>query len=176
MGLIHLFDPDSVADNSAMILSLVMSIALVFLIMGALFESFILPISILTTIPMAIFGAYWSLYLTGTSFDNIAAIGLIVLVGVVVNNGIVLIELVTRLRNEGMDRLTAMIESWWQTSATYSDDRHDHDRWLASNGIRCWSQHIWYILYANGTCCGWWTLCWNVTHLILCPIALSTDR
>ena len=73
------FDPDSVADNSAMILSLVMSIALVFLIMGALFESFILPISILTTIPMAIFGAYWSLYLTGTSFDNIAAIGLIVL-------------------------------------------------------------------------------------------------
>ena len=72
-----------------------MSIALVFLIMGALFESFILPISILTTIPMAIFGAYWSLYLTGTSFDNIAAIGLIVLVGVVVNNGIVLIELVT---------------------------------------------------------------------------------
>ena len=105
------FDPDSVADNSAMIMSLVMSIALVFLIMGALFESFILPISILTTIPMAIFGAYWSLYLTGTSFDNIAAIGLIVLVGVVVNNGIVLIELVTRLRNEGMDRLTAMIEA-----------------------------------------------------------------
>ena len=105
------FDPDSVADNSAMILSLVMSIALVFLIMGALFESFVLPISILTTIPMAIFGAYWSLYLTGTPFDNIAAIGLIVLIGVVVNNGIVLIELVTRLRNEGMDRLTAMIEA-----------------------------------------------------------------
>ena len=94
-----------------MMLSLVMSIALVFLIMGALFESFILPISILTTIPMAIFGAYWSLYLTGTSFDNIAAIGLIVLIGVVVNNGIVLIELVTRLRNEGMDRITAMIEA-----------------------------------------------------------------
>ncbi len=105
------FDPDSVADNSAMMLSLVMSIALVFLIMGALFESFILPISILTTIPMAIFGAYWALYLTGTAFDNIAAIGLIVLVGVVVNNGIVLIELVTRLRNEGMDRISAMIEA-----------------------------------------------------------------
>ena len=105
------FDPDSVADNSAMMLSFMLSIALVFLIMGALFESFILPISILTTIPMAIFGAYWSLYLTGTSFDNIAAIGLIVLIGVVVNNGIVLIELVTRLRNEGMDRVQAMIEA-----------------------------------------------------------------
>ena len=60
---------------------------------------------------MAIFGAYWSLYLTGTRFDNIAAIGLIVLVGVVVNNGIVLIELVTRLREEGMDRVQAMIEA-----------------------------------------------------------------
>lgn len=105
------FDPDTVADNSAMYLSLVMSIALVFLIMGALFESFVLPLSILTTIPMAIFGAYWSLYLTGTPFDNIAAIGLIVLVGVVVNNGIVLIELVTRLRNRGLDRFDAMIEA-----------------------------------------------------------------
>ena len=105
------FDPDTVADNTAMYLSLVMSIALVFLIMGALFESFVLPMSILTTIPMAIFGAYWSLYLTGTPFDNIAAIGLIVLVGVVVNNGIVLIELVTRLRKEGLDRFEAMVEA-----------------------------------------------------------------
>ena len=105
------FDPDSVADQSAMVLSLLMSIALVFLIMGALFESFVLPMSILTTIPMAAFGAYWALYITGTSFDNIAGIGLIVLVGVVVNNGIVLIELVTRLREEGMNKKEALVQA-----------------------------------------------------------------
>lgn len=105
------FDPDASADQSAMVMSLIMSIALVFLIMGALFESFVLPISILTTIPMAAFGAYWALYITGTSFDNIAAIGLIVLVGVVVNNGIVLIELVTRFREEGMEKTEALIQA-----------------------------------------------------------------
>jgi hydrophobic/amphiphilic exporter-1 (mainly G- bacteria), HAE1 family len=104
------FDPDESADLAALQLSLVMSIALVFLIMGALFESFLLPMSIITTIPMAAFGAYWALYITGTPMDNIAAIGLIILIGVVVNNGIVLIELVTRLRNEGMDRIEALIQ------------------------------------------------------------------
>jgi HAE1 family hydrophobic/amphiphilic exporter-1 len=105
------FDPDASADQSAMTLSLIMSIALVFLIMGALFESFVLPLSILTTIPMAAFGAYWALYLTDTSFDSIAGIGLIVLVGVVVNNGIVLIELVTRLREQGMEKTEALIQA-----------------------------------------------------------------
>lgn len=105
------FDPNTLEDNSAMMLSLVMSVALVFLIMGALFESFILPLSILTTIPMATFGAYWSLYISQTRFDNIAGIGFIVLIGVVVNNGIVLIELVTRLREEGMDRYEALIQA-----------------------------------------------------------------
>ena len=64
------FDVDELTDQSAMFLSLFMSIALVFLIMGALFESFLLPIAIITTIPMAIFGAYWSLYLAGSGMDK----------------------------------------------------------------------------------------------------------
>ena len=59
------FDPDSQADKSAMRnLIIRMSILLVFLIMGALFESFLLPLAILTTIPMAALGAYWALFVT----------------------------------------------------------------------------------------------------------------
>lgn len=105
------FDVDELTDQSAMFLSLFMSIALVFLIMGALFESFLLPVAIITTIPMAIFGAYWSLYLAGAGMDNIAVIGMVILIGVVVNNGIVLIELVNRLRSEGKSRTEALIEA-----------------------------------------------------------------
>ena len=105
------FDVDELTDHSAMLLSLIMSIALVFLIMGALFESFLLPLAIITTIPMAILGAYWSLYLSGSGMDNIAVIGIVILIGVVVNNGIVLIELVNRLRIEGVSRIEAIIEA-----------------------------------------------------------------
>jgi HAE1 family hydrophobic/amphiphilic exporter-1 len=60
---------------------------------------------------MAIFGAYWSLYLSGSGMDNIAVIGMVILIGVVVNNGIVLIELVNRLRSEGKNRIEALIEA-----------------------------------------------------------------
>jgi HAE1 family hydrophobic/amphiphilic exporter-1 len=101
---------DEQADFDAQIMALTLSICFVFLIMGVLFESFILPLSILTTIPLSLFGVYWTLFLTDTPLDSMAAIGLIILIGVVVNNGIVLIDLVTRLRREGMNRLEALIE------------------------------------------------------------------
>ena len=104
------FDPDDLEDQSAMLLSLFMSIALVFLIMGALFESFLLPMAIITTIPMAALGAFWILYFTDSGMDNIAGIGLVILVGVVVNNGIVLIENINRLREEGVERDEAILE------------------------------------------------------------------
>ncbi len=105
------FDPSILADQSAMYFSLLMSIVLVFLIMGALFESFLLPLAIIGTIPMAAFGAYWSLYITRSGMDSVAGIGMVILIGVVVNNGIVLIELVNRLRSEGKERIDALIEA-----------------------------------------------------------------
>jgi HAE1 family hydrophobic/amphiphilic exporter-1 len=97
-------------EQDARLMALVLSITFVFLIMGVLFESFLLPLSIITTIPMAFLGAYWTLYLTGTPLDMMGAVGLVILVGVVVNNGIVYIDLVTRLRAAGADRLTALVE------------------------------------------------------------------
>lgn len=95
-------------DASALLLALVLSAAFVFLIMGALFESFLLPFAVLTTVPMAGLGATWGLYLTGTSLDTMASVGLILLVGVVVNNGIVLLDLVTQLRAQGYSRDEAL--------------------------------------------------------------------
>lgn len=102
---------DQQADNEAQLLALVLSITFVFLLMGVLFESFILPLCIITTVPMAMLGAVWGLWFTGTPFDMMAAIGLVILVGVVVNNGIVLIDLVTQLRHAGVERTEALLQA-----------------------------------------------------------------
>jgi HAE1 family hydrophobic/amphiphilic exporter-1 len=89
--------------------ALMLSVVLVFLLMGILFESFMLPFSVLFTIPFAVVGAFWTLYLTGTTMDSVGWIGIIILVGVVVNNGIVLIDRVHRLRAT-VERSQAVIE------------------------------------------------------------------
>jgi HAE1 family hydrophobic/amphiphilic exporter-1 len=87
-----------------------LSIFLVWLLMCILFEHLILPWSVLTTIPFAVVGSFWTLYLTGTTMDTVGWIGIIILVGVVVNNGIVLIHRIHTLRAEGMDRHQAVLE------------------------------------------------------------------
>ncbi|MFC2088607.1 efflux RND transporter permease subunit [Calditrichota bacterium] len=91
--------------------AMILSITFVFLIMGFLFESFVLPLSVIVAIPFSFFGAFWMMYLTGTPIDLMANIGLIILIGIVVNNAIVLIDLVNRLRNEGYARFDAIMEA-----------------------------------------------------------------
>lgn len=98
------------ADSSQQF-ALVLSITFVFLLMGVLFESFVLPLSVIVSIPFSFFGVYWFLYLTGTPYDIMSMIGTVILIGVVVNNAIVLIDLANRLRAEGMDRHRALIEA-----------------------------------------------------------------
>jgi HAE1 family hydrophobic/amphiphilic exporter-1 len=92
-------------------LALLLSVIFVFLLMGVLFESFVLPLSVIAAIPFSFLGVYWTLYLTGTPFDVLSGIGTIILVGVVVNNAIVLIDLTNRLRAQGMDRFEALVEA-----------------------------------------------------------------
>lgn len=107
---------DSVAQRQGeefgdLIKALALSVLLVFLLMGILFESIVLPFSVLATIPFAFVGAIWTLYLTGTALDPFGIVGIIILVGVVVNNGIVLVDKIHRLRTEnGMDRKQAVQE------------------------------------------------------------------
>jgi HAE1 family hydrophobic/amphiphilic exporter-1 len=98
-------------SNEARNFAMILAITFVFLLMGVLFESFILPLSIIVSIPFAFIGVYWLLYLTDTTFEIMAGIGLIILIGVVVNNAIVLIDLVNRLRGEGYSRLDAILEA-----------------------------------------------------------------
>lgn len=91
--------------------ALLLSVVFVFLIMGVLFESLAVPLAIITTVPMALMGSFWLLYVTDTGFDSMAGIGLVVLVGIIVNNGIVLIDLVTQLRARGMPIEEALLRA-----------------------------------------------------------------
>lgn len=88
----------------------VLAVALVFLLMGLLFESLILPFSVLITIAFAMVGASWSFKLSATPIDLTGMIGMIVLAGVVVNNGIVLVDRIIRLRRSGVPRHEAIVQ------------------------------------------------------------------
>jgi HAE1 family hydrophobic/amphiphilic exporter-1 len=89
---------------------ILISICVVLLLMAALFESFSQPLAILVTLPLALFGAFWTLWLAGFVFEILGFIGVIILVGLVVNNGIVMVDHVNTLRREGKQRIDALIE------------------------------------------------------------------
>ena len=97
-------------DQSQMF-AVIMSVTFVFLLMGVLFESFVLPLSVIVSIPFSFLGVYWMLYLTNTTFEIMSMIGSVILIGVVVNNAIVLIDLANRLRAGGKSRFDALVEA-----------------------------------------------------------------
>lgn len=87
-----------------------MSVALVFILMGILFESFILPLTVLLSIPFAVLGGMWLLVITRVPLDMVGFVGFILLAGIVVNNAIVLIDHINRLRHTGLSRIDAVIQ------------------------------------------------------------------
>ena len=98
-------------SNESQKFAIYLSITFVFLLMGILFESFVLPLSVIVAIPFSFVGAYWLLFITNTPMDMMSRIGFIILIGIVVNNAIVLIDLVNRLRQEGRSRFDALVEA-----------------------------------------------------------------
>jgi HAE1 family hydrophobic/amphiphilic exporter-1 len=91
--------------------ALALAIFLVYLVMASQFESLIHPFVILFTIPLALVGAVLALFVTGTTINIVALIGVIMLAGIVVNNAIVLVDLINQLRAQGKERLEAILEA-----------------------------------------------------------------
>ncbi len=89
--------------------NLLLALLLVFVVMAALFESIPQAVALLVSLPFAIAGAFWTLWATGTDFDQPAAIGLLLLIGIVVNNGIVMLEHINQYRRAGLPRHEAML-------------------------------------------------------------------
>ena len=79
-------------------------------VMASLFESLLDPFIIMFTFPMAVIGAVWMFFFTGTTFSIIAFIGVIMLAGIVVNNAIVLVDYVNQLRGKGMELREAVVQ------------------------------------------------------------------
>ena len=96
-------------DWSSALFAFIFALGLIYLIMSALFESFVQPFTIMFSIPFAFIGVGIVLKLTSQPLDNMANMGLIILVGVVVNNAIVLIAHINHLRWQGMLRDEAIV-------------------------------------------------------------------
>lgn len=91
--------------------NILLGIACIFLVMAALFESLLFPFSIiLGSILFSVFGVFLFFAATGTTFSFMASIGIMILIGVVVNNGIVLVDHINNLRLGGMPRNAAIVE------------------------------------------------------------------
>lgn len=95
-----------------MAINILLGIACIFLVMAALFESLVLPFSIiLGSIAFSILGVFLFFAATATTFSFMASIGIMILIGVVVNNGIVLVDHVNNLRQDGMRRDEAIVQA-----------------------------------------------------------------
>jgi hydrophobic/amphiphilic exporter-1 (mainly G- bacteria), HAE1 family len=91
--------------------ALMLSVVLVFMLMAALFESFLTPLIIMFSLPMALIGAILALGVTGESLSIISMIGFIMLMGLVTKNAILLVDYTNTLRGRGYERNTAILEA-----------------------------------------------------------------
>ncbi|PWN06965.1 efflux RND transporter permease subunit [Rhodohalobacter mucosus] len=103
------FGNDLEAMN-VMLFNIAIAFFLIYLIMASLFESLLYPTSVLSCILFGVVGIFWFFFITGTNFDLMAFIGILILMGIVVNNGIVLIDHINHLRGEGLSRRDAVIQ------------------------------------------------------------------
>ena len=90
--------------------NMLIALVMILVVMAALFESLLFPLAILSSILFSFLGVFWLFALTGTSFSIMAMIGMLVLMGVVVNNGIVMVVHINSLRLSGLSRTDALVE------------------------------------------------------------------
>lgn len=96
---------------NSLMLALALAIFLIYVVMASQFESLLHPFVIMFTIPMALIGVVLALFALQIPLSVVVFIGMIILAGIVVNNAIVLIDCVNRLRQEGMEKLEALVQA-----------------------------------------------------------------
>lgn len=92
-------------------LLLLLAVILIYLVMVAQFQSFLSPFIIMFTIPLAFTGGMFALFFTGNEVSVVAMIGFVMLAGIIVNNGIVMVDYINQLRQEGMSKKDAIMDS-----------------------------------------------------------------
>ena len=94
--------------------ALILSVVLVYMVLASQFESLLHPFTILLTIPLAVVGSVFTFFILGQSFNMMAFIGVIMLVGIAVNDSIILVDRILQLRKEGVDRKEAILQAGQQ--------------------------------------------------------------
>ena len=102
---------DFVESSSNTSFAFGLALLLIFLILAAQFESFIDPLIIILTVPMAVAGALFSLWLFDQTWNIFSQIGTVMLIGLVTKNGILIVEFANKLREEGKPKLEAILEA-----------------------------------------------------------------
>ncbi|WJG10804.1 efflux RND transporter permease subunit [Aliiglaciecola sp. LCG003] len=97
-------------DEAIMVTNMLLAICMIYIVMAALFESLLLPTAVLTSLIFSFTGVYWAFLLTGNSMTVMGMIGMLILMGIVVNNGIVLVDRINQLVNNGLSVHDAIIE------------------------------------------------------------------
>lgn len=96
-------------SGQQMLFNTLIALLMIYVVMAAVFESLLFPAAIMSSVLFSILGVFWLFALTGTTFTIMASIGILVLMGVVVNNGIVMVEHINNLRRRGMNRTDALV-------------------------------------------------------------------
>lgn len=97
------------AEN-VMLVNTLLAVVMIYIVMAALFESVLLPTAVITSLLFSIVGVFWALFLTGQSITIMAMIGILILMGIVVNNGIVLVDRINQYLAAGMSLEQAVID------------------------------------------------------------------
>jgi multidrug efflux pump subunit AcrB len=97
-------------DESIMLTNMLLAVVMIYIVMAALFESLLLPTAVLTSLIFSITGVFWAFLITGNSMTVMGMIGMLILMGIVVNNGIVLVDRINQLANAGMSVPEAIVE------------------------------------------------------------------
>ena len=93
-----------------LMLAFIAAILLVYMIMASQFESLVDPLIIMFTVPLSVIGVFFFLFITGTSLSVMALVGLVMMVGIAVNNGIVLVDYINQLKAKGLGLYEAVEE------------------------------------------------------------------
>ena len=93
-----------------LLVSVLLAVALVFIVMTAQFESFLLPFVVMFTIPLGWIGVVFALTITGSTFNILSGAGTLLLIGIVVNNAIVLVDHIKNLRKKGFEERESLIQ------------------------------------------------------------------
>jgi multidrug efflux pump len=98
-------------SGATLLLTFALALAFIYLVLAAQFESFVSPFIIMLTVPLAALGALATLWVTGNSLNVYSQIGLVMLIGLITKNGILIVEFANQLREKGLGRFDAVVES-----------------------------------------------------------------